>query len=253
MIRRRKTEYQFNGLESDTGSSLRDVKSMKKGKTRVLLANDHPLVVEGLRSYLRRYNEIHVIGQAKNGKSTLRTARRLRPDVILLDVNLPDISGFEVLRKLQAELPETKVLMYAAHKDSDTVLESLQQGAAGYISKDSSPEKVVRAIEQVRSTEKFLLAIKGLRSFRPGTPAGAAKRAKRLSVTFLGPRADLFLTSREKEILALMLEGLKTSEIARLTDLRYYTVTSHFKNIFRKLRVHSRSEAAAVVLNEMAR
>jgi DNA-binding NarL/FixJ family response regulator len=185
------------------------------------------------------------------GQKAIQTARRSHPDIVLLDVSLPDISGLEVLRRIRSELPRTKVVIYSVHKGIEYVKAAIESGASGYIAKDSPSSRIIQAIELVSSSEEFYLFLGSARSSRH-RPTPIVSKLERLTKAILfSPKADLILTAREKEIIGLMFQGFKISEIASRMNLSYYTITSHSKNIFRKLNVHSRSAAVAKVLRDL--
>jgi len=196
------------------------------GKTvRVLLADDHPVVRKGLVNFLGRRSNLQVLGEVSDGRETLRLAREVRPDVILLDIDMPVINGLAVAEILQKEQPGCKVLMYSTFTTPDFVQRILRSGARGYVLKDSSPDELVQAIETVAAGQTY---------FSP--------EVSRIVLNHMLSRhsnKDSPLTDREREVLVQIAEGLSNKEIACRLNIGTRTVETHRDHLMRKLNIHS--------------
>jgi len=207
--------------------------------TRVLLADDHQIVREGLRSTLQAYDSIQVVGEAANGREAIRKARELKPDVVLMDINMPEMDGMEATAQIRRLLPATRVIALTVHDSAEYVLEILRIGAQAYVLKDTSPDELVRAIEAV---------VRGNAFFSP--PAASVM----LEEIMQGPRkkapaADLpRLSSRESEVLRLITRGLTTKDIARELNLGPRTVETFRARLMRKCGVRNVAELTRCAL-----
>jgi len=197
------------------------------GTIRVVLADDHPVVRAGIRNELQAAG-IQVIGEAANGEETLRLVERLRPDVVVLDVEMPGLNGLEVTRRLRASQSALPILVLSAHDHNSYVFGLLEAGAMGYVLKDEALEVIVMAVQAAAQGEAWL------------SPKVAAKVTARA----MGyEKSQPPLTARELEVLRLMAKGLDNQHIAEKLCLAERTVKYHAGNIYRKLRVSSRAEA----------
>ena len=196
---------------------------------KVLLADDHPIVREGLRSYLSTQRTLVVVGEAADGMDVIEKAAALGPDVVLMDIAMPRLNGIETTRHLQASKPAARVLILSIHEDREYLLESYRAGARGYILKDSAPSDVTRAIEAVHAGDPF---------YTVGTARLMLEDARH-ELEAATPPASEDLTPREREILSMACEGLRSAEIARRLDLSIRTIDAHRRNIKRKLGIHS--------------
>ena len=198
-------------------------------KIRVLLVDDHPIVREGIKSALSKRKNISIVGEAATGEEAMVKARKLSPDVILMDINMPGLSGLETSRRLRKSVPDSKILAVTMHENREYVLEMTQLGARGYVFKDSSPSELLRAIEAVHSGEFFFsprASQQLLKSFLKGEPR-------------TNSQATVDLSKREKDVLQLITEGFKTKEIARLLGVTDRTVETYRHRLMTKLSVHS--------------
>lgn len=201
--------------------------------TRVLIVDDHPHFREGLRALLLSTRDIEVIGEAESGESAIALAARLQPDIILMDLYMPGISGIDATRRILHTSPHISILVISMVEDDDSVFAALQAGARGYLLKGALKAEILRAIRAVTSGEAI---------FGPAI-------AKRLMRYFSNPRPasalDAFpeLTEREHEILIHMAQHQTNPEIARKLSLSPKTVSNHVSNIFSKLQVADRAEA----------
>src|SRR5919198_1868833 len=200
--------------------------------TRVLLVDDHELVRQGIGAMLQGSSDIEVVGQARTGREAIEVARRELPDVVLMDVRMPDMDGLEATRKLKEERPRTAVVMLTMHDNPAYLRDAVRAGAAGYLLKDVSKNELVDAIRQVATGGAFIESqmLKGMLSeMKPGATVPSAARN---------------LTKREREILALVAEGMSNREIADRLVLSPETVKSHVAAILEKLNVSDRTQAA---------
>lgn len=202
-------------------------------KLRVLLVDDHNLFRSGVRALLSRQPDIEVVGEAADGLDGVKQARQLQPDVVLLDLDMPGVSGRDAVQTMVRELPQTRVLMLTVSEDAEDLLHTLRAGAAGYLLKNIDAEYFVDAIrraatgESVVSPEMTGKLVAGLK--RPAEAAPPEKNG---------------LSAREREILTVLARGASNKEIAREFDLAESTVKIHVQNILRKLGLNSRVQAA---------
>ena len=197
-------------------------------RIRILLADDHAVVRQGFRMILSAHPDLEIVGEAGNGREAVELAAKLRPDVVVMDVAMPELNGIEATRRLTAENPHTRVVALSMHKDSVYVREILRAGARGYLLKDSVAADLVSAVRAIAAGEGYL------------SPAvsDAVLDDYRRHVT--NP-IDL-LTSREREVLQMLAEGKTNKEIAGILNLSVYTVDAHRGRIMEKLNVHSINE-----------
>ncbi len=230
---------------------------MPEEKIRVLLVDDHTLFRSGIRSLLQSYACFEVIGEAGDGREGIRLAGQLRPDVVLLDNNMPGLSGREAARLLLEEAPEMRVLMLTVSEDADDLIETLRAGACGYLLKNIQAETLVSAIktaaqgESVVSPQMMGKLLSGVRatSARTGMTAGALPPSPaplaRGALSSGAEAAELDkLSPREREILKFIARGQSNKEIARALELAESTVKIHVQNMLRKLNLSSRVQAA---------
>lgn len=206
---------------------------MKK-KIRILLADDHVIVRQGFRMILAAQPDMEILGEASNGREAVELAERLRPDVVVMDVAMPELNGIEATRRMVTAAPRARVLALSMHKDSVYVREILKAGARGYLLKDAFDRDLLAAVRAVARGEGYL------------SPAvsDAVLNDYRRHVT---DPLDL-LTSREREVLQMIAEGKTNKEVATTLGLSVYTVDAHRGRIMEKLNVHSASELVRVAL-----
>src|SRR5262245_15073806 len=199
--------------------------------TRVLICDDHTLFSEGVKAILRGEPSLEVVGDVRDGRRALEKVRELHPDVILMDVSMPDLSGFDATRKILEIEPSVKVLILTMHEEEELVARCLEAGAAGYLIKDAPASQLVSAIATVMSGERYL---------SPGVlkkvVAGYVKNCSRPKTTY-----DL-LSNREREILKLLAEGLTVKEVASRLDLSVKNVDVNKYNLMRKNDVHDSAD-----------
>jgi two-component system, NarL family, response regulator NreC len=198
---------------------------MPNKKIRVLLADDHTIVRRGLKALLESQPDIEVVGEAKSGREAISETERLEPDIVVMDVSMPELGGIESTRQICEQTQRTKILALSMHKDSVYVREILRAGARGYLLKDSGDEDLLRAIRSVFRGEAFL------------SPAISDAVLSDYRKHVANP-IDL-LTGREREILSMIAEGKTNKEIANTLKLSVYTVESHRGSVMEKLNLHN--------------
>jgi two-component system nitrate/nitrite response regulator NarL len=201
--------------------------SKLRGRIRVLLVDDHPVVRKGVSSCLARHPHLLVVGEAADGLEALAKARELLPDIVLLDIDLPQMSGLVVAEVLRKELPNTKVLILSMYHRAEYLPQLLQSGARGYVLKEASPEELARAIETVMAGECY---------FSPEVARLALNQLVQGNGHGPDPAA---LTSRERQVLVLIAEGFSNKEIATSLNIGVRTAETHRERIMRKLGIHS--------------
>lgn len=204
---------------------------MRKRKT-VLIVDDHPLFREGLKSLLARHSSFEVIGEAGNGNDGLKKAKKLMPDLVVMDISLPDQSGIEVTSKIRSLLPETRVIVLSMHTKIDYITEAFRQGATGYVVKESATEKLMECLELVSKGEYFVDSSLSHRVVKSLLESDEKER----KITDDGYNT---LTPREQQVMRLLAEGHSTKQIAENLFISAKTVENHRSNIMSKLEVHT--------------
>ena len=205
---------------------------MKKGKAikiKLLLVDDHPIVLDGIKTHLVEQKDLEVVGEAANGQEALRKAKLLLPDVVLMDITMPHMNGLEATAQLRKQLPQCKVLILTMHESREYIAQIMRLGARGYLLKDCSPAELVVAIKTVHQGEVYFspsisrLLVQGIVDGR---------RPEDIE----GPPA---LTDRECEVLSLIAEGLLNKQIADRLGIGVRTIETHRERIMRKLDIHT--------------
>lgn len=208
-------------------------------KLRLLLADDHVVVRSGLRMLLQAREEIEIVGEAENGREAVEKVRALQPDVVLMDVQMPDMNGIEATRRIKEASPQTAVLALTMHEDDHYFFEMLHAGASGYVPKRAAPDELVNAIHTVSQGNVFLypsLATRLVQDYLQRAEAGDQ------------PLVQDDLTPRELEVLTLIAEGLTNAEIADRLVISVKTVDRHRENLMRKLNLHHRIDLVKYAL-----
>ena len=206
-------------------------------KIRVLLADDHAILREGLRALVGYYTDVEVVGEAEDGEQAVSWVAELHPDVVLMDINMPGMLGTDCVRQLKTLAPGLPVLMLTVYDDSEQIFKSLMAGATGYLLKRTSREKLLEAIKETTnggapmSRQIARRVVQFFHQMDQTTPAA------RPPVHLDG------LTDREEQVLALLAKGHSYKEIADLLNISFETVRTHVRSIYDKLHVHSRTEA----------
>jgi NarL family two-component system response regulator LiaR len=226
-------------MQSETGAEARG----GGPPARLLIADDHDLVREGLLAVLEGEPDLVVVGEAKNGKEALEMCRQVRPDLVLMDVRMPEMDGLAATRAIKEELPTTSVVMVTMHENPDYLLEAIRAGAAGYILKDAAGERLVEAVRRTLEGEVPLnegLAMRLLQRLageEEGSSLGEASKQRPAPL----PKG---ITPREAEVLRLLAQGRTNPQIAQDLTVSRGTVKIHVQNIIAKLGVSDRTQAA---------
>jgi two-component system response regulator NreC len=197
---------------------------------RILLADDHTVVRDGLRALLEKQPDMAVVGEAADGRDSIRLAEEQSPDVVVMDIGMPNLNGIEATRRILAANPRTAVVMLSMHQDESYVLRSLKAGAKGYLLKDSLRSEVIDAIRAVFQGRSFLT--------RKVSRMLQEDYIRQLESRGLDDRYDL-LTDREREILQMVAEGKSNKEVANVLNISQTTVETHRGHILQKLGLHS--------------
>jgi NarL family two-component system response regulator LiaR len=205
---------------------------------RVLVVDDHPVVRRGIKSLLAEEDDLQVVGEASNGKEAIQQVANLHPDVILMDLVMPEMTGVEAIQHITASHPESRILVMTSFAADDKVFPSIKAGALGYLMKDSDPEDLIRMIHQVHRGELSI------------HPTIARKVIQELNRPPQEPLTPDPLTEREMEILYLLAQGVENKEIARRLVLREATVRTHVSNILSKLQLANRVQATLYALRK---
>ena len=207
---------------------------------RVLLVDDHAVVRKGMRALLEREPGIEVVGEAEGGDQAVHAADRLRPDVVLMDLEMPGIGGIEATRQITTRQPEIRIVVLTSHAAEEDVFPALKAGALGYLLKHSTPEDVLQAIRQAHRGETVLHpAVARMVLQELNRPAQATQ-----------PKTTEPLSERELEVLGLLARGMSNQEIANSLVVGEATVRSHVSSILRKLQLASRTQAALYALRK---
>ncbi|MBM3461837.1 MAG: response regulator transcription factor [Armatimonadetes bacterium] len=203
---------------------------------RIIIVDDHAMVREGLRTMLRHQETLQIVDEAETGANGIEAVGKHRPDVVLLDIRLPDMSGLEVCRKIHDQFPEVNPVMLTVYEDEHYVFEALRAGARGYLLKKVSDDELTLALRSVCAGEVIvdpsLAGQMALRTAQAGASSGLAVR----------------LTEREHEVLVAMGEGMANNAIARHLHISEETVKTHVKAVLRKLGASDRTQAVSLAL-----
>lgn len=200
---------------------------------RVMLVDDHTMVRKGLATFLKTFDDLELAGEAENGLAAIQLCGEMLPDVVLMDMVMPEMDGAAVTRAIRQKFPSVQVLALTSFKEGDLVKNALEAGAIGYLLKDISADELARAIRAAHS---------GRATLSPEAAQSLVETAN------LPPTPGLDLTEREREVLALMVEGLNNTQIAGRLTVSPSTVKSHVSNILSKFGVASRTEAVTLAL-----
>ncbi len=208
--------------------------------TKILIADDHKILREGLRSLLEEQSDIQVVGEAENGRDAVYLATKLEPDVVVIDIAMPDLNGIEAARRIKKAAPGVKLLALSAHSEGNYVKGMIQNGASGYLLKDCASEELIKAIEAI---------VKGHIYLSPSI-AGVIVDDYVQSLSTTGVPRVTVLTSREREVLQLLTEGNSTKQMAERIHLSVKTVESHRRSVMKKLDLSSVAELTKYAIRE---
>lgn len=206
---------------------------------KVLLVDNHPLMHDALRNHLKDEIDIQIVGDANDGEEAVKLATELVPDVIVMDIEMPKLNGIEATRQIKAKYPQIQVLALTVHSDSEHILKVLEAGAAGYMTKTTLGERLVRAIHAIMDGDSVL---------SEGVIDKLLKHSLRYPIENPMPGFANKLNARELQIFKLASKGMKNKEIALELDLNLRTIKGYLTNIYAKLNVNSRTEALIVGL-----
>jgi DNA-binding NarL/FixJ family response regulator len=207
---------------------------------KVVLADDHQIVRHGLRSLLSAEPDIQVVGEADNGRAVVRMVQELSPQVVIMDISMPDLNGIEATRQILSDTTGVKVIALSMHSDSLFVLNMFQAGASGYLLKDCALEELVKAVRTVMNRKIYL---------SPGISDIVIKDFV-LGWSSTESSAYSILTAREREVLQLMAEGKNTNQIAESLCVSIKTVEAHRKQMMNKLDIHSVAELTKYAIRQ---
>ena len=214
------------------------------GNVRVLVVDDHHMFIRGIRSILQDDETIEIVGEAHNGKDAYEKAKETKPDVILMDINMPVCDGIQALKIIKTDMPEINVLMLTVNEKDENLFEALKSGAVGYLLKDLLPNELITFIHMASRGESTIsgpMASKIVQFF---------SGQELLNVSSSKPKTCEVLTRREKEILQQVIRGLTNREIAEVLYISENTVKNHLRNIMEKLQMNNRAQVAAFALTE---
>ncbi len=207
---------------------------------KILLADDHKITRDGLRALLEQQSNMNVVGEAENGREAVRLAMDLAPDVVVMDISMPELNGIEATRQIRGDLPETKVIALSMYADRRYVVGMLKAGVSGYLLKNCAFDELVSAIEAVTHNESFLSPRIADTVMKDYTHILEQDETAGVSA----------LSAREREVLQLIAEGLSTRQIAERIHVSVKTVETHRQQIMKKLNAKSVAELTKIALRE---
>jgi DNA-binding NarL/FixJ family response regulator len=210
-------------------------------KIRVLIADDHKIMLAGLRSLLEKQSDIEVVAEAENGRKAVQKAQETKPDIVVMDVSMPDLNGIEATTQIIESVPETRVVALSMHSDKRFVVGMLRAGASGYLLKDCASQELANAIHQVAGGKKYLSPeITGV-VIDDYLVGGSSEE---------GVTAAAQLSAREREVLQLIAEGWSTKQIATHLYVSVKTIETHRRQIMKKLDLHNIADLTKYAIRE---
>lgn len=206
-------------------------------KAQVLVADDHELVREGICKLLELYDEVTVVGEAGGGQETIDKVRHLFPDLVLLDLNMPDLNGIKTAKKIKEISPDIKILILTIHDEDEYIYEVTKVGAEGYVQKDIKPRELRKAIQDILNGQKVF-------------PATLENRVAEESLLQYEDEDIQELSNREYEVMELLAQGMSNKKIAEELYISEKTVKNHVSNILKKLKVNDRTQAVILALKK---
>ena len=208
---------------------------------RILVADDHPVVRDGLVAVLNTQPDFNVVGEASNGAEAVHNVAKLRPDVVLLDLEMPEMDGVEALGRMRENNPDVRVIVFTTFDTDEYIFDAIEAGAKGYLLKDTSREELFKAVRTVNRGESLI---------EPGVVSRVLDRLTELSHRAAQGPDHLALSERELEVLQLMAQGSANKQIAGDLSITESTVKTHVANIFQKLEVSHRTEAVTKAISQ---
>jgi two-component system, NarL family, response regulator LiaR len=207
----------------------------QQGLIRVLLVDDHTMVRRGLATFLLVFDDLKLVGESDNGADAIQQCAALQPDVVLMDMSMPGMDGVDATRAIRRQFPQVQVLALTSFKEGELIKNALEAGAIGYLLKDVTSDELAQAIRAAHA---------GRATLSPEAAQAIVQTANQ------PPPPGLDLTEREREVLALMVEGLNNTQIAAKLTVSSSTIKSHVSNVLTKLGVASRTEAVTMALRK---
>jgi len=212
-------------------------------KIRLMLVDDHDVVRTGLRSFLESQEGILIVGEARTGAEALDQAAKAKPDIVLMDISMPDMDGLEATRRLRQLFPKTQVLALSVHDDKQYFMQMLAAGASGYLTKQAAADELVAAIRAVAQGQVYLQPALARWLIEDYQRLSADPAAGELPPSPEPPARSLdVLTPRERQVLEMIAQGLSNMEIGRTLGLSHKTISRHRERIMSRLNIHSRTE-----------
>ncbi len=207
---------------------------------KIILADDHKIIREGLRALLEKNPDMEVAAEAQDGLTTVRLAKKLLPDIVIMDIGMPDMNGIDATRQIITETKDIRIIALSMHSDRRFVLQMLKAGASGYLLKDSAFEELALAIQTVMSGQPYL------------SPKITDVVIKEYIHNLPGNETTVFtaLTTREREVLQLLAEGKTTKQIASFLNVSVKTIETHRQQMMEKLNIHSIAELTKYAIRE---
>ena len=207
---------------------------------RILIVDDHEVVRDGIAVMMGRQQDFVVVGEAENGADAVQKARDLQPDLVLMDLRMPQMDGVEAMRQIRSQDPDIKFIVLTTYDSDEYIFDAIEAGAKGYLLKDASREELFQAVRAVHRGESLI---------EPGVASKVLDRLAQLSRQAHGPPAVQILSERETEVLQLMARGAPNKSIATSLSISESTVKTHVANIFQKLEVNQRTEAVTKAMS----